>query len=83
MAIAESAKHFGATIMTESPVENVIIKNGRALGVALENGDEYKSDIVISGLDPKLSFLKMVDPKEYADFVTSIKNFRIKDPQEK
>ena len=47
MAIARSAKHFGATIMTESPVENVIIKNGRALGVALENGDEYKSDIVI------------------------------------
>ena len=40
MAIARSAEHFGATIMTESPVENVIIKNGRALGVALENGDD-------------------------------------------
>ena len=79
MAIARSAEHFGATIMTESPVENVIIKNGRALGVALENGDEYRSDIVVSGLDPKLSFLKMVDQKELPeDFVTSIKNFRIR-----
>ena len=51
---------------------------------ALENGDEYKSDIVISGLDPKLSFLKMVDPKELpADFVTSIKNFRIRGSSKK
>ena len=47
MAIAKSAEYFGATILTESPVEKVIIKNGRAVGVALQNGDEYKSDIVI------------------------------------
>ncbi|SVB95438.1 uncharacterized protein METZ01_LOCUS248292, partial [marine metagenome] len=59
LAIARSAEHFGADIMTEAPVEKVIVKNGQAVGVALENGDEYSSDIVISGLDPKLSFLKL------------------------
>ena len=79
MAIARSAEHFGAKIMTEAPVEKVIVKNGRAVGVALENGDEYKADKVISGLDPKLSFLKMVDEIDLPnDFVTDIKNFRIR-----
>ena len=77
MAIARSAEHFGARIMTESPVEKVIVKNGKAVGVALENGDEYKSDLVVSGLDPKLSFLKLLEEKDLpSDFIQSIKNFR-------
>ncbi|MCH8012573.1 MAG: NAD(P)/FAD-dependent oxidoreductase [Candidatus Marinimicrobia bacterium] len=79
MAIARSAKHFGAEIITEAPVEKVIVENGRAVGVALVNGDEYKAEKVISGLDPKLSFLKMVDESDLpSDFVTDIKNFRIR-----
>ena len=79
MAIARSAQHFGADIMTEAPVEKVIVKNGKAVGVALENGDEYTSDIVISGLDPKLTFLKMLDESDLpSNFVTDIKNFRIR-----
>ena len=79
MTIARSAQHFGADIMTEAPVNKVITKNGKAIGVALENGDEYKSNIVISGLDPKLTFLKLVDEKELpSDFVQDIKNFRIR-----
>ena len=79
MAIARSAEHFGAKIITEAPVEKVIVKNGRATGVALKNGDEYKSDMVISGLDPKLSFLKLIDESDLpSDFLQSIKNFRIR-----
>ena len=79
MAIARSAEHFGADILTEAPVEKVIVKNGRAIGIALENGNEYQADKVISGLDPKLSFLKMVDESDLpSDFVTDIKNFRIR-----
>ena len=79
MTIARSAKHFGADIMTEAPVKKVITKNNKAIGVALENGDEYKSNIVISGLDPKLTFLKLVDEKELpSDFIQDIKNFRIR-----
>ena len=79
MAIARSAEHFGAKIITKAAVEKVIVKSGRAVGVALENGDEYQSDMVISGLDPKLSFLKLVDESDLpSDFLQSIKNFRIR-----
>ena len=47
MAIARSAQYFGADIITEAPVEKVIIKDGKAIGVALNNGGEYLSENVI------------------------------------
>ncbi len=79
MAIARSAEHFGVNIKTETSVSNIIIKNNKAIGVALENGDEFHSDIVISGLDPKQTFLKLVNENELPnDFVKDIKNFRIR-----
>ena len=79
MAIARSAEHFGVDIKTEASVMNVIIKNNKAVGVALENGDEYHSDIVISGLDPKQSFLNLINENELpSEFVKDINNFRIR-----
>tara|TARA_Y100000588_G_scaffold57963_1_gene56169 strand:+ start:1577 stop:3157 length:1581 start_codon:yes stop_codon:yes gene_type:complete len=79
MAIARSAEYFGADIKTEASVMNVIIKNNKAVGVALENGDEYLSDIVISGLDPKQSFLNLINENELpSEFVKDINNFRIR-----
>jgi len=79
MAIARSAEYFGVDIKTNASVMNVIVKNNKAVGVALENGDEYHSDIVISGLDPKQSFLNLVSENELPnEFVKDIKNFRIR-----
>ena len=79
MTIARSALHFGATILTETPVQKVITKNNQAIGVALENGDEYHSKIIISALDPKLTFLKLIDENELpSEFLNDIKNFRIR-----
>ena len=79
MAIARSAEHFGVEIKTEAAVNNVIIKNNKAVGVALDNGDEFHSDLVISGLDPKQTFLNLVNENELPnEFVRDIKNFRIR-----
>jgi phytoene dehydrogenase-like protein len=63
-AIASSAKELGAQVRTEARVVKVIVKNGRATGVALENGDELKAKVVVSSLDPKLTFLEFVDEVE-------------------
>ena len=79
LAIARSAEYFGAEIMTEAPVEKVIVKDGKASGVYLENGDEYLSNIVISGLDPKLTFLKLIGEEHLpTDLFNTINNFRIR-----
>jgi phytoene dehydrogenase-like protein len=76
-AIASAAQALGAEIRLNAGVERVILKNGRAVGVALENGDELYARVVLSAADPRRSFLKFIDPKDLPDeFVQSIRNFR-------
>lgn len=76
-AIASAARSFGAEIRCNAPVEQVIIKNGQAIGVALENGDEIYGNTIISGCDPKVTFRKLVDGKDLpSDFVAAIDNFK-------
>jgi len=78
-ACARAAQHFGAEIRCEAPVSQIISKDGHAKGVALENGDELFADVIASSLDPKLTFLKLVDPKTLPDdFVEKIRNYRIR-----
>src|SRR5689334_24806473 len=50
--------------LTGASVERVIVKNGRVTGVALAGGEEISSRMVISGLDPRLTFTRLVEPRE-------------------
>jgi phytoene dehydrogenase-like protein len=78
-AIAASARALGAEIRTGAAVRQVIIKGGRAAGVALENGDELHAKVVMSAADPKRSFLQFVEAKHFPDeFTQQIKNFRVR-----
>ncbi|MEQ8766840.1 MAG: NAD(P)/FAD-dependent oxidoreductase [Planctomycetota bacterium] len=78
-AIADSARHFGAEIRTEAPILRVRLKNGRADGVVLENGDEISASAVISGVDPHRTFLKMVGEEHLdPDFVRRIRRFKLR-----
>ncbi len=78
-SIAGAARRFGADIRTEASVAQVIVKNGKAVGVALENGDEIRAPVVVSALDPKRTFLQMVEPKDLPDdFVDAIRRFKIR-----
>jgi phytoene dehydrogenase-like protein len=78
-AIARAAQSLGAEVRVNAGVSQVIVKNGRAVGVALENGDELYADVVASSLDPKLTFLKLVEPGQLpTDLVDSIRKFNIR-----
>jgi phytoene dehydrogenase-like protein len=75
--LARAAEAFGAEIRLESPVERVITRDGRATGVALADGSEYEADIVVSALDPRRTFLELVEPRELpTDLVETIERFR-------
>lgn len=75
--LARAAQAFGADIALEAPVETVITSNGRATGVALSDGTEYHADVVVSALDPRRTFLELVDPRELpADLVESINRMK-------
>jgi phytoene dehydrogenase-like protein len=77
-AIASAARAGGAEVRTNAPVRKVLVRGGRAYGVVLENGDEIYAKTVASNLDPKVTFLKLLDPRDPEDeFVTAIRNFRI------
>lgn len=66
-ALANGARHHGAEIRLGTPVERVLVRNGRATGVVLDGGDEIEADIVVSNADPKRSLLKLVDPSDLDD----------------
>jgi phytoene dehydrogenase-like protein len=75
--LARAARSFGAEIALESPVVEVITKGGRAVGVALADGTEYKATTVVSALDPRRTFLELVNPRELpSDLVETIERFR-------
>jgi phytoene dehydrogenase-like protein len=77
-AIARSAEALGVTIRLNAPVGQVILKDGRAVGVALESGEEIRARTVVSSLDPKRTFLQLVDTQQLpGDFVDSIRRFKI------
>jgi phytoene dehydrogenase-like protein len=75
--LARAAQAYGAEIRLESPVDAVITKNGRATGVALTDGTELSADIVVSALDPRRTFLELVEPRELpSELVENINRFR-------
>ena len=77
-AIAASARAKGAEIRINAPVKQVLLRNGRAVGVVMENGDELHAGIVASNLDPKATFLKLIDPTILdPEFRASIEQFRV------
>ncbi len=78
-AIADAAREFGAEIRTEAPIAQILLKNGQAKGVVLENGDEVYADIVSSSVDPRLTFMKMVGENHLpTDFVDDIKRYKFR-----
>jgi phytoene dehydrogenase-like protein len=78
-AIAGAARNFGADIRCNAPVAQVIVKNGQAVGVALDNGDEIYGKTVVSGCDPRVTFRKLVDKNDLpSDLVNAIDNFKFR-----
>jgi phytoene dehydrogenase-like protein len=78
-AIASAFKAHGGEIITDAPVERVIVRDGKVAGVATSNGNEYRANIVVSNLDPKRTFTKLFDPKDLDPaFVKRARNFKIR-----
>jgi len=63
-ALASACKAHGGEIRTGSGVQQIIVKNGEAVGVALENGDEIHARIVVSNLDARRTFTKVMDKND-------------------
>lgn len=78
-AIASAARSFGTEIRCNARVAQVMVKNGQAVGVALDSGEEIYSRVVVSGCDPNVTFLKLLGA-EYLpdDLAQAMRNFKFR-----
>ncbi len=77
--IASAARAHGAELRTGAGVERVLVRDGRVTGVALSTGEEIAVGLVISGLDPRLTFTRLVDTKDLpGDLVEGIRRYKFR-----
>ncbi len=75
-AMAAAARAAGADIRTGAAVERILVRNGRVDGVVVK-GQELAASTVVSAVDPKTTFLRLIDPVDLTpDFRLKMQNFR-------
>jgi phytoene dehydrogenase-like protein len=78
-AIADAAREAGVEIRTQAAIAQIIVKNGKAKGVVLADGDEIYADIISSSVDPRLTFVKMIEKGNLPDdFLEEINRFKFR-----
>src|SRR5712671_1744092 len=78
-AIAASARELGVEIRTKAGVAKIIVKGGRACGVALQSGEELTANVVSSSVDPHLTFEKFLEPSELpGDFLEGVRRYKFR-----
>jgi phytoene dehydrogenase-like protein len=60
-ALAAAARDLGADIRCDAEVARILVRGGRAVGVALASGDEFWAPIVASNADACVTFLQLLD----------------------
>ncbi|MCR9219083.1 MAG: NAD(P)/FAD-dependent oxidoreductase [Alphaproteobacteria bacterium] len=73
-ALETAARGFGAEIRTEAPVARILVEDGAAAGVALEDGTELRAPLVLSSAHPGATLLNLVGPRWLdGDFVRAVR----------
>jgi phytoene dehydrogenase-like protein len=62
-ALAQAARDLSASIRCEAEVKQILVKEGAAWGVLLEDGDEFRAPVVVSSADAHVTYMHLLDPK--------------------
>jgi phytoene dehydrogenase-like protein len=63
-ALARAARDLAVEMRCDAEVSRILVDGGRAVGVALTNGDEHRAPIVASSADARITFTRLVDARE-------------------
>ena len=63
-AFVRALKSAGGEVRLSTPVNKIIIQNGKAVGVEVANGEKLYANNIISNTDPETTFKKLIG-KEY------------------
>ena len=78
-AIAAAAREAGVEIRTRSSVSKILTRGGTARGVVLEDGEEIHASAIASSLDPRRTFLNLLDERELpAEFVEGVRRYKFR-----
>jgi phytoene dehydrogenase-like protein len=76
-AMAKAAAAHGAEIRLSTRVRQVLLENGRAIGVETAKGETIRAAAVAAGINPKLLYLHLVDPSTLPkEFRRRMENWR-------
>ena len=76
-SIRTAAEAFGCEIRTGARVKKIVVRNGRAVGVVLDDGHELRAPVVVSCIHPQIAFLDLIDRHELPpDFVWDIERWK-------
>jgi phytoene dehydrogenase-like protein len=76
-ALAAAAQQAGAEIRTNAEVARILVKDGSVSGVVLATGEEISAKAIISGADPKRTFLNLLEPVHLApSSLQKMRNYR-------
>jgi phytoene dehydrogenase-like protein len=78
-AIAGAALEAGVEIRTQAAVSKIIVKDEAAAGVVLANGDYVTARVIVSSVDPNLTFLEMVGKEHLpGEFVEDVRRYKFR-----
>ena len=78
-AIASAARSLGVEIRTEAPVARIMVRDGRATGVALDGGEEIEAADVLSSVDSSRTFLGLLEPGTLdPEFEEEVRRFKFR-----
>ena len=66
-ALAAAGRDLGVTIRCDAEVARILVRGGRATGVALASGEEFLAPVVASNADARVTFLQLIDPRLLPD----------------
>jgi len=79
MALAGAARKHGATIRTSAEVARILVEGEHVTGVELADGERIAAGTVISGADPKRTFLGLLGARHLeAGFARKIHDIRMR-----
>lgn len=69
---------YGGEVRSNSPVEKIMIEQGKAIGVRTESGEEFKADIIVSNAHVQTTMMKMVGREHLEDSMfKKVKNINV------
>jgi phytoene dehydrogenase-like protein len=76
-ALAQAATHYGAEIRTGAAVAQILLEDGRASGVMLDDGERLEARLTLSSATPRVTFFDLVSASNLdVSFVREVRNIR-------